>query len=108
MHDQAPPTSPGAVAPGRRLWPGTVVLGLMIHGVCVLIACFIAPLAMNSNIWPIAGVFWSAFAVPAAGLTGALMGWLVKRTRQPIAISILITTGIALAIATGIIIANNR
>jgi peptidoglycan/LPS O-acetylase OafA/YrhL len=107
MHD-TPPTSPGRLPPVDQTRPNLIMVGLAIHSLCALITCFVVPLAMNSNIWPIAGVFWSVFAVPAAMLTGAATGWLVKQLRQPVAISALIVTGVVLAIATGIIIANNR
>jgi hypothetical protein len=107
MHD-APPTLPGRVPAAGGAHANLTVAGMAIHAVCALLTCFVVPLAMNSNIWPIAGVFWSVFAVPAGMLTGALTGWLVKRPRRPVAISILVVTGLAFAIATGIIIANNR
>ena len=107
MHD-APPPSPGRLPPVDQTSPNLIMVGLAIHALCALITCFVVPLAMNSNIWPIAGVFWSVFAVPAGMLTGALTGWLAKRLRLPVAIAILIVTGVALAIAIGIIVANNR
>jgi hypothetical protein len=70
--------------------------------------CFIVPLAMNSNIWPIAGVFWSVLTVPVAVGTGALTGWLSRRLRPGIRIPVLVFTGVVLAIAIGIIMAGNR
>lgn len=79
-----------------------------MHAIAAVLTCFITPLAMNSNIWPIAGVFWSVFAVPVALGTGALTGLLVKRLRPPVALAIMAITAAVLAVATGVIMANNR
>jgi hypothetical protein len=85
------------------------VLGTAIHAACMCATCFIVPMAMGSNLWPIAGVFWSIMTVPVAMGVGALIGLLVKRlVRRNIALLILMVTAVALAIATGIIICRNR
>jgi len=63
---------------------------------------------MNSIIWPIAGVFWSVLTVPVAVGTGALAGWALKNRSIALAIPVLVGTGIALAAAVGVVIANNR
>ena len=81
---------------------------MAIHAASVLLTCFVVPLAMGSNIWPIAGLFWSVLTVPVAVGTGALSGWLVRRQRPAVAVSILVFTGAVLVIATGLIMANNR
>ena len=108
----APPTSPGPM-PGpmpspapRRINP--IVQGLLIHVGCVLAACVVVPLAMGSNIWPIAAVFWAVLSVPVACGTGALTGLLLRKTDSSTATWALIITGAAVAIAVGIIMFNNR
>ena len=103
-----PPTSPGPMPPRRLPRANTIVLGMSIHAVATLIPCIAVPLAMGSNIWPIAGVFWAVLTVPAAIVTGGLTGLLARKLRRPIATTVIITTGLAVAIAVGIIIANNR
>jgi peptidoglycan/LPS O-acetylase OafA/YrhL len=109
-----PPTVAGPVpsaAPGSwvRLSRGkAILLGIAIHAASVGLACFIVPLAMGSNIWPIAGVAWSVMTVPVAAGTGALGGLLVGRARPRVAIAVLIATGVLASIATGIVIVNNR
>jgi hypothetical protein len=105
---EAPPTSSGPVEPAAGGRASLTALGAAIAAGCVFIACFAVPLGMNSNIWPIAGVFWSVFTVPVAAGTGALTGWLLRRLPPAMAIPALVFTGVALAIAAGIIIANNR
>lgn len=104
----APPILAHYRPPARALrakWP---LLGMAIHAASVLLTCFAVPLAMNSNIWPIAGLFWSILTVPVAVSTVALGGWLVNRQRPAVALSILVVTGATLAAATGVIMANNR
>ena len=112
MHD-VPPTSPGPVpiTPATRLHP--IARGVMMHCGCVLLACFVVPLAMNSNIWPIAGVFWSVLTVPVGAGTGALTAWLLgglggRGLRPQLATGLLVITGLLVATAVGVIIANNR
>jgi len=85
-----------------------VMLGSLIHAFIVLVTCFAVPLAMDSNIWPIAGVFWSLLAVPVAAATGAMIGLLGKRLPWAIALPILFLTAAILATAVGIIISHNR
>jgi len=99
----APPGSRARLARGKA-----ILLGIAIHAAFVGLTCFVVPLAMNSNIWPIAGVFWSVLTVPVAAGVGALGGLLVGRARPRVAIAILIATGVLLSIATGIIMANNQ
>jgi peptidoglycan/LPS O-acetylase OafA/YrhL len=85
-----------------------ILLGMAIHSAFAAMTCFVVPLAMNSNIWPIAGVFWSVMTVPVAAGTGALMGSLSRRLRPGIAITGLVLTGVVLAMAIGTIMFNNR
>jgi hypothetical protein len=63
---------------------------------------------MNSNIWPIAGVFWSVLTVPVAAGTGALTAWLLRSLRPQLATGLLVITGLLVATAVAVIIANNR
>jgi peptidoglycan/LPS O-acetylase OafA/YrhL len=105
---ETPPTSPGPMPKAPSARPSRVMLGIVIHAGIMILTCFITPLAMDSNIWPIAGVFWSVLTVPVAVATGALTGWMLKNHRPAIAIPVLVFTGIALATAAAIIMAHNR
>lgn len=105
---EAPPITPGPASPAQPKRVPLALVGMAIHPACVLPTCFGVPLAMNSNIWPIAGVFWSVMTVPVAAGTGALTGWLLRKARPRVAIPILVVTGIVVAIATGVVMANNR
>lgn len=103
-----PPTSPGPIPPLPRSRPGPVIRGMAIHAGCVLIACIATPLAMGSNIWPIAGVFWSVLAAPVAVATGAATGALLRNRSRPVALGGVIVTGIALGVTAGFVISQNR
>ncbi|MGH7130866.1 MAG: hypothetical protein ACREJO_02850 [Phycisphaerales bacterium] len=103
-----PPTLPGPIPPLVRSRPGVVIRGMAIHAGCVVIACVVTPLAMGSNIWPIAAVFWVVVSLPVALGTGAAMGGLLRRCSLPVALGGVIATGIALAVIAGIVISQNR
>ena len=103
-----PPTSPGPIPPLPRSRPGPIFRGMAIHAGCVLIACIATPLAMGSNIWPIAGAFWGVLATPVAVATGAATGAALRKCSRPVALGGVIITGIALAVIAGIVISNNR
>jgi hypothetical protein len=101
-----PPVLPGPLGQQRVPRLNIVVIGLLIFSGCAVTACFAGPLAMNSNIWPIAGVFWSALCVgPAAGI-GALLGWLLRRWKRADAIRLLAGFAFVLAFVLAIVIAN--
>src|SRR5262245_61293493 len=105
----APPTTPGPLGPAAApVGAGPrILLSMAIQAGCVFVVCFAVPLAMESNIWPIAGVMWSVLTVPVAALTGALSGWLLRKARLPVAVTVFSVLGLTLAIAAGMIIARN-
>lgn len=84
------------------------LLGVMIHVSCVVMTCVAVPLAMGSNIWPIAAIFWSVMSVPVALITGGLLGWMMGKSQRNVAVAVLVVTGIALAIGVGVVMASNR
>lgn len=73
-----------------------------------MMTCFGIAIAMGSNIWPIAGVFWSVLTVPVALATGSISGLCVRRASHASALYVLFATAIALAAIVAIIMANNR
>lgn len=79
-----------------------------MHSGCVFIACFLAPLVGGSNIWPIAGVFWSVFTLPVAASTGAFTGWMMKNRSPGVAFPVLICSGIGMAVVAGLVMASNQ
>jgi hypothetical protein len=78
-----------------------------IHAACVAVACIVTPLVMGSNLWPIAAAFWVVITVPAGLLTGAAIGWAVRKRSAVVLWTVLVATGVALAIAVGMIISRN-
>ena len=105
---QTPPTMPGPMqfaAPPRT---SRTAVSLLIHAMLMVVTCFIVPLAMDSNIWPIAGLFWSVLCVPVAAVFGAIIGWLLRRRSMAVAMTVAIITAAGLAMAAGAIIMNNR
>ena len=84
------------------------MLGSLVHGLVMVVTCVVVPLAMNSNIWPIAGVFWSALCVPVAAIFGAIVGWLLRKRSTAVGMAVAGITAVLLAAAAGAIIANNR
>lgn len=105
---EAPPTLPGPIEPARAPRLNNILLGMIIHAAIVAVPCFAVPLAMDSNIWPIAGVIWSVLTMPVALVTGAIAGLATRRWRRGAASTVIIITGLAVAIAAGIIISHNR
>jgi peptidoglycan/LPS O-acetylase OafA/YrhL len=105
---ESPPTSPGPLPQPPSLRLNLVYLGMMIHAAFVAGACLVTPLAMNSNIWPIAAVFWSVLTVPPALAIGALAGLLLRRWPRRPAIVTLLVLGAAMALIVAFIMANNR
>ena len=85
-----------------------ILVGIVINVIPVCMTCFIVPLGMGSNIWPIAGVFWCALAGPVAAVVGLLGGLFLRRTNRAVAITVVVFTAAALSIAIGIIISRNR
>jgi hypothetical protein len=70
---------------------------MLIYSICVLIPCAIVPLAMKSNLWPIATAFWTFMTVPPAIALGALAGWLLRRHPPGAKAAWLVISGVALA-----------
>ncbi len=103
-----PPTSPGPLPSRSGMRNHRILLGVLIHGGCVFIACFVAPIVGGSNIWPIAGVFWSVMTVPVAAGIGALTGWIVRKRSQSVALSVLVSTGVVMAAVAGVVMASNQ
>jgi len=108
MVPDAPPIVPGPIPPAQRPRAPGWLIGIAVHGACVLVTCFGVPLAMGSNLWPIAGVFWSVLTLPVAAGTGAVCGWLVRKQRGAVAVPSLVVTGVTLAAALGVLISMNR
>lgn len=92
-----PPTVAGPIpASARFVRLPMAVQSAGIH-VCALVAtCFITPIAMGSNLWPIAGVFWSAIAAPVGGVIGAVIGLLVRRMPRGAAMGVIAVSTIAM------------
>lgn len=107
MSDSSP-ISLGSLPSTPRAQNHRVLAGALIHAGCVLIACFLAPLVGGSNIWPIAGVFWSVFTVPVAAGTGALTGWMVQNRSPAVAFFLMTLAGIGLAVIAGVVMASNQ
>ena len=103
-----PPTTRGPMPPPAPPPPHRVLRGMLIHVCCVFPICFIVPLAMGSNLWPIAGVIWSVLTVPVAAATGAIIALVLKKLPLSQATLVAVFTGVALAIATGIIVYHNK
>ena len=81
-----------------------VLIVVAIQASCVVMACFAVPLALNSNIWPIAGAMWSVLTVPVAIVIGVISGWLLSRQRTWLVLVASALIGAALALATGMLI----
>lgn len=110
MTMDTPPTTPGPLPSGssKFSWRGnSILLGMAIHAACVGTVCAILPLAMGSNIWPIATVFWLVLTIPVSLGTGALLGLFLRRCSTGIRIAILIATGIVLAAVVGTVMAQS-
>lgn len=78
------------------------------HAGCLALTSFIVPIFMGSNIWPIAGVFWSAMTMPVGALAGAGIGALLRAQPRAIAMKITWFTALAMSAIAGIIISQNR
>jgi hypothetical protein len=104
----SPPTHAGPI-PDAPAWVSpTLALSASIHVAAVVLASFITPLAMHSNLWPIAGVFWSALTSLPAALIGATVGAIVRRMPRSIAIGVILVTASAIAAIVAVVILNNR
>jgi hypothetical protein len=84
------------------------LVGMAMHVIPLTITCFAIPLAMGSNIWPIAGVFWCALAGPVGAVAGMLGGLLLRNANRVLAMTVLASTAALLSIAAGIVIWHNR
>jgi hypothetical protein len=87
---------------------GIVLMSAGLHVGCTALTSFALPILMGSNIWPIAGVFWSALTVPAGALLGAGVGALVRSQPRSKALALACLTAIALSVAVGVLIWRNR
>jgi len=96
------------MTPAVKARVSMTMLGSLLHGLVMVVTCFIVPLAMDSNIWPIAGVFWCVLCVPVAAVFGAIVGWLLRKRSMAVAMTVTVITAAALAVAAGAIIMNNR
>lgn len=107
--NSAPSTIPQPIAPPVASPAGVhAMFGAMVHFLAVGVTCFVVPLAMGSNIWPIAGVFWSAFAAPVAALVGAGVGWIAPRRSRTLTRMLLAVSAAAVSAFVAVIIWNNR
>ena len=104
----APPTTQGPVIAPKSPGMPPILQGALIDAGCVMATCFIVPLVMESNIWPIAGVFWSVLSVPVAAGAGALTGFLVRKRDRASGKLAMIAVGMVLSIVIGVIMFNNR
>jgi len=65
--------------------------------------CAFLPLAMRSNLWPIAIPFWALFTVPPALALGALIGWILRKQQVNNPNGVFLMTGLLMAIVTGVV-----
>ena len=104
-----PPTVPTSWPPAAGSIPRSMVLvSAGVHAGCLAMTSFIVPIFMGSNIWPIAGVFWSVLTVPVGALAGAGIGAMLRSQPRPMAMKIAWFTAIAMSAIAGIIISQNR
>ena len=105
----SPPTVPTSWPPTPVSLPRSMVLvSAGVHAGCLALTSFIVPILMGSNIWPIAGVFWSALTMPVGALAGAGIGAMLRSQPRPMAMKIAWFTAIAMSAVAGIIISQNR
>jgi|RhiMethySRZTD1v2_1073278.scaffolds.fasta_scaffold31189_7 hypothetical protein len=105
----SPPTVPISWPPAAGSIPRSMVLvSAGVHAVWLAMTSFIVPLLMGSNIWPIAGVFWSVLTVPVGALAGAGLGAMLRSQPRPTAMKVAWFTAIAMSAIAGVIISQNR